>query len=42
LLLLGCGSSTVRFMPALTIDAETVDQGLAIFEEALAEAEGAV
>ena len=41
LLLLGCGPSTVRFMPALTIDAETVDEGLAIFEEALTEAEGA-
>lgn len=41
LLLLGCGASTVRFMPALNIDAETVDEGLAIFEEALTEAEGA-
>jgi 4-aminobutyrate aminotransferase-like enzyme len=30
----------VRFMPALTIDADTVDAGLAIFEEALTEAEG--
>jgi 4-aminobutyrate aminotransferase len=40
LLLLGCGLSTVRFMPALTIDADTVDAGLAIFEEALTEAEG--
>jgi 4-aminobutyrate aminotransferase len=41
LLLLGCGLSTVRFMPALTIDANTVDAGLAIFEEALTEAESA-
>jgi 4-aminobutyrate aminotransferase len=41
LLLLGCGPSTVRFMPALTIDAHTADTGLAIFEEALREAEGA-
>jgi 4-aminobutyrate aminotransferase len=41
LLLLGCGASTVRFMPALNIDAETVDEGLAIFEEALTEAEDA-
>jgi 4-aminobutyrate aminotransferase len=40
LLMLGCGLSTVRFMPALTIDADTVDAGLAIFEEALTEAEG--
>jgi 4-aminobutyrate aminotransferase len=40
LLLLGCGLSTVRFMPALTIDADTVDAGLTIFEEALTEAEG--
>jgi 4-aminobutyrate aminotransferase len=40
LLILGCGPSTVRFMPALTIDAATVDAGLAIFEEALTEAEG--
>jgi 4-aminobutyrate aminotransferase len=41
LLLLGCGLSTVRFMPALTIDANTADAGLAIFEEALTEAESA-
>lgn len=40
LLLFGCGPSTVRFMPALTVDADTVDEGLAIFEEALTEAEG--
>jgi 4-aminobutyrate aminotransferase len=39
LLLLGCGSSTLRFMPALTIDAETLDQGVGLFEEALAAAE---
>ncbi len=42
LLLLGCGPSTVRIMPALNIDAETVDEGLAIFEEALREAERAL
>lgn len=41
LLLLGCGPSTVRFMPALTVDAETVDDALSIFEEALTEAEAA-
>lgn len=39
LLILGCGPSTVRFMPALTVDADTVDEALGIFEEALAEAE---
>jgi 4-aminobutyrate aminotransferase len=39
LLVLGCGPSTVRFMPALTVDADTVDEALAIFEEALTEAE---
>ncbi|MFQ5886840.1 MAG: acetyl ornithine aminotransferase family protein [Anaerolineae bacterium] len=41
LLILGCGASTVRFMPALTIDGQTADEGLAIFEEALTEAEKA-
>jgi len=41
LLLLGCGASTIRFMPALTIDGQTADEGLAIFEEALSEAEKA-
>jgi 4-aminobutyrate aminotransferase len=39
LLILGCGPNTVRFMPALTIGQETADAGLAIFEEALTEAE---
>ena len=41
LLLLPCGPSTIRFMPALTIDGQTADEGLAIFEEALTEAEKA-
>jgi 4-aminobutyrate aminotransferase len=41
LLMLGCGASTVRFMPALTIDVQTADEGLAIFEEALTGAERA-
>ncbi len=41
LLILGCGPSTVRFMPALTVDAETVDEALSIFEEALTETEAA-
>jgi 4-aminobutyrate aminotransferase len=39
LLILGCGPSTVRFMPALTVDTNTVDEAMAIFEESLAEAE---
>ncbi len=41
LLALGCGMSTVRFMPALNITADLVDEGLDIFEEALTEAESA-
>ncbi len=41
LLLLPCGPSTIRFMPALTIDGQRADEGLAIFEEALTEAEKA-
>jgi len=41
LLMLGCGASTVRFMPALTIDSKTSEEGLALFEEALTEAEKA-
>lgn len=41
LLILGCGHSTIRMMPALTIDAKTADEGLAIFEEALSEVERA-
>jgi len=41
LLILGCGASTIRFMPALTIDGQTADEGLALFEEALTEAEKA-
>jgi len=41
LLILGCGPSTVRFVPALTIEADIVDEALAIFEEALKEAEAA-
>lgn len=41
LLVLGCGVSTVRFMPALSITADLVDEGLNLFEEALSEAESA-
>ncbi len=39
LLIVGCGMSAVRFMPPLCITADLVDEGLAIFEEALTEAE---
>ena len=39
LLLLGCGPSTVRFVPAMTVDGETVDEAMSLFEEALTEAE---
>jgi len=39
LLLLGCGTSVVRFMPALNIPAELLDEGMAIFAEALAAVE---
>lgn len=39
LLTLGCGRSTVRFMPALMIPKDLVEEGLQIFEKALGEAE---
>ncbi|MDI7275305.1 MAG: acetyl ornithine aminotransferase family protein [Anaerolineae bacterium] len=35
LLLLGCGSSTIRFCPALNIPRTILEEGLAIFEEAV-------
>jgi len=37
LLLLGCGVSTIRFAPALTVSAAEIDTCLGIFEEALKE-----
>jgi len=40
-LLLGCGTSAVRFVPPLNISKELVEEGLAIFEDALREAEEA-
>jgi 4-aminobutyrate aminotransferase len=40
-LLLGCGTSAVRFVPPLNISKELVEEGLAIFEDALGEAEEA-
>jgi 4-aminobutyrate aminotransferase len=39
LLTLGCGRSTIRFMPALMIGKDLVDEGLEIFEQILAEEE---
>jgi 4-aminobutyrate aminotransferase len=39
LLIQGCGMSTVRFMPALNITADLIDQGLEIFERVLTDAE---
>jgi len=41
-LLLGCGESAVRFIPPLNIPKELVEEGLAIFENALGEAEEAL
>ena len=40
-LLLGCGTSAVRFVPPLNISKELVEEGLAIFEDALGDAEEA-
>jgi 4-aminobutyrate aminotransferase len=42
LLLLGCGTSAIRFIPALNIPPELVDEGFMIFEGALHQAEEAV
>ena len=42
LLILGCGMSTARFMPALNITEDLVDEGLDIFAEALTGAENEV
>jgi 4-aminobutyrate aminotransferase len=39
LLLLPCGASTIRFMPALNISQDIADEGLAVFDRALAVAE---
>jgi 4-aminobutyrate aminotransferase len=39
LLMLGCGKSTIRISPPLSINASEVEQGLEIFEEALTLAE---
>jgi len=39
LLLLGCGKSTIRIAPPLSINRSEIDQGLLIFEEAISQAE---
>ena len=39
LLLLGCGKSTIRIAPSLSINPSEIDQGLLIFEEAISQAE---
>jgi len=35
LLILSCGPNSVRFVPALNVGADLVDEGLRIFEAAL-------
>ncbi len=39
LLLIGCGTSSIRFIPPLTVSRAEIDEGLAIFEYALTLAE---
>ncbi len=39
LLLLGCGTNTMRLIPPLNVDRDTIDQALLIFEHALSRAE---
>jgi 4-aminobutyrate aminotransferase len=38
LLLLACGTSTVRFMPPLSVSAAEIDEAIAILRVSLAEA----
>jgi 4-aminobutyrate aminotransferase len=42
LLVLGCGMSTLRFMPALNIPSDLVDEGLTVFENVLSNAESSL
>jgi acetylornithine/succinyldiaminopimelate/putrescine aminotransferase len=37
--LLGCGSSTIRFAPPLSVSKSQIDEAMAIFEEALSASE---
>jgi 4-aminobutyrate aminotransferase len=39
LLMLGCGKSTIRIAPPLSITTNEIDEGLEIFEEAITIAE---
>ena len=38
LLMLGCGTNSLRFIPALNIPEELLEEGVTLYEEALAEA----
>jgi 4-aminobutyrate aminotransferase len=40
LLILGCGQNSIRFCPALTVNADEIDLCLSIFEESLKEVAG--
>jgi 4-aminobutyrate aminotransferase len=40
LLILGCGQNSIRFSPALTVNADEIDLCLSIFEETLKEVAG--
>lgn len=42
LLLMGCGASTIRFAPPLTLTKAEVDEGLGIFEQSIVEAEDSI
>ena len=37
LIILGCGSNSIRFSPALILSKENVDVALELFDEAIAE-----
>jgi 4-aminobutyrate aminotransferase len=39
LLMLGCGRSTIRISPPLSVSRAEIDEGLAIFEQAITVAE---
>jgi 4-aminobutyrate aminotransferase-like enzyme len=42
LLILGCGTSTARLIPALNVTEDTVEEGVRIFEQVLTESENTV
>lgn len=39
LLILGCGTNTIRLIPPLNVDRETIDEGMELFERAIGDAE---